>query len=913
MTLFDFRRRIAVVGAGAAGTLTAARLLERAGHRGVALDVVLVDSGEDVGRGPAYSTPNPRHLLNVPTAAISADPDEPGDFAHWLAARGEWDDPYSFQPRARYGCYLADLLEEAVKAGPATRLRRVCDRAVGIAERGPRDLTLTMASGDTVAADAIVLALGQFAPDVSWAPVQLRESPCFVADPWAPGALAGVPDARDVLLVGTGLTMVDVAVALCRPGRVVHAVSRRGLLPQVHSSRPLPRVDPPRLEHCADLDDLRRAVRQHISAHRRRGGDWRPAFDSLRSVTAQAWRLLSTADRERFLAEDARLWDTHRHRIAPATGAILQNLRAARRLDVGAATVVGCAPSRRDHDGDDRDDGGAVLVRLSDGRELRVGAVVNCTGPTGDFRRTDDPLVSSLLANGHARPGPVGLGLDTEDDGRLLDAQGRSDRPLWTLGAARRGSLWESTAIPEIRLQALDLAAILLDGTRSGRPGPAAPRSRRPQAPTDRYNLRLSTTEQAAAAFNAGMECVLRLAEGAEDHLAEAVALDPGFALGHAALALLGIEWGIPMDVPAVLAMARLTARARANERERSFVEVVLARAADSGAGPDRPWARALLRHIDDHPRDALAVSIAVPTVAFGGIAFGRSAWDLVDRLGHVYGRDDWWYDGELAFVRQEQGRWREAEELAARALARQPDAGHAAHARAHVFYETGDHGAGLAWLDGWLARHGPRANSRAHFSWHAALHELALGDSAAVRQRYEWQLAPPLVTGARAMVDSASLLWRCLVLSQWSGRLPAAELAEAGLREWVRTPPTPFAALHGALTLAAAGDAAGLDALRRWAAGHTEPVHRTVVAPLCAGLAAVVEQRWEDGVTHLGAVLPRVGSLQGSVAQLEVVEETLLYAMVSAGRSADAARLLQHRLDRRPRPADSRRLARLR
>jgi uncharacterized NAD(P)/FAD-binding protein YdhS/tetratricopeptide (TPR) repeat protein len=923
---------VAVVGAGAAGALTAARLLDRAGRRGILLDVLLVDPGAAPGRGVAYGTDEPRHLLNIPARAISADPDDPEDFLRWLAARGEWADPYSFQPRARYGCYLADLLtQSAAEAGPVGALIRRRDRVTGLAQYGPRALTLSLASGSTVAADAAVLALGQYPPGTAWAPDALRESPRFIADPWAPGALTAVPEDGDVLLVGTGLTMVDVTLALDRPGRALHAVSRNGLVPQVHSSQPLESVAPPPLDDCADLAALRRVVLRHINAHRREHGDWRPAFDSLRPATSRIWQRFTPAEQEQFLTRDSRWWETHRHRIAPVTGAILRNIQLAGRLDVAAGSVVSAEPAT---------DGRALLVRLSDGRQLRVSAVVNCTGPEIDFRRCDDPLPSALFQAGQARSGPLGLGLDTASDGRVLDAHGQAHLPLWTLGAARRGSLWESTAIPELRVQALELASSVLDYSSrresipvSG-PGPAQAKAQsplqtqtqsRPQAqiqttpppippaavawrapfPRDRYGLRLSTTAAAASAFQAGLDRVLLLADGAAEQFERAVAFDPRFAVGHAALALIGFEWGVAVDVPAALAAARQAAELGGDDRERSFVAAVIARAGDPVcADADSPGARALLRHIRDYPRDALAVSVAVPTVAFGGITSGERTWELVERLGPVYGHD-WWYSGELAFVRQEQGRWDEAEELATAALAEQPASGHAVHARSHVFYETGRHAAGLAWLDDWIGHNGPQTNNCAHFSWHAAIHELALDDAAAVRRRYERQLAPPKVTGTRAMVDSGSLLWRCHVVSRWSGQLPTAELAAVADADWMRTPPNPFAALHGALALALNDDASGLHTLRRWATRHRKPVFREVVAPLCDGLCAVVEEQWDDAVATLRPLMPRLNELQGSYAQTEVVEETLLYALINAGQTAQAADLITARLDRRPSELD--------
>lgn len=867
---------VAVVGAGAAGTMTAARLLDAATAARLPLEVVLIDPAAENGRGAAYATTDARHLLNVPAERMTADPGRPEDFLDWLRDREPGAGKGTFAPRARYGAYLADHLRRSARKAGDTRLRRLRDRVVHAAARQDGRVTLRLASGGGLTAEAVVLATGNHAPGTDWAPAELRDAAGFVADPWAPGALARVPEGADVLLVGTGLTMADVAVTLERPDRVVHAVSRNGLLPREHAPAPAAGPAPaPDLTGVTGLPALRAAVLRHVARTRRTHGDWRPALDSLRPLTTALWQGLPAADRARFLSEDLRQWEVHRHRMPAATAARIAGARAAGRLDVRAAEVTAVKP-----------DGDLLRVEFADGGAVTVGAVVNCTGPQGDARRAGDPLLDSLLDGGLARTGPHGLGLGTGPGGRL---RGTGDARLWTLGAPRRGELWETTAVPEIRTQAVAVAAAVVEALGT------APAARR-RTPADRYGLRLTTTLEAAAAYNRALDGILRVTCGAEENLKEAVAADPGFALGHATLALLGHEWGADVDVPAALAAATEAAGKGCDERERSFV----AAAASAVAGRSD----ALLRHIDEHPRDALAVSLAVPTIAFGGVTCGEQTWDLVERLAPAYG-DDWWYQGQLAFVRQEQERWDEAEELTSRALTAEPGSGHAVHARAHVFYETGRHTEGLAWIDRWIDAEGRRANNRAHFSWHAALHELATGDTDAVRARYLAQLAPPTVTGARALVDSGALLWRCRMTGAWDGPLPAGAVLAGSPASWRTAPPTPFAALHAAVTLAAAGDGAALARLRAHAGAHRDRAFREVVAPLCAALTAVVEEDWAAALPALRALMPLVPALGGSAAQRDIVEETLLFTLVSAGRHSEAAALLDTRLDRRPSPLD--------
>jgi uncharacterized NAD(P)/FAD-binding protein YdhS len=887
---------VAVVGAGAAGTLTAIHLVARAAEDRRPLSLVLVDPRPELGRGVAYSTTDTRHLLNVPAGGMSALPDQPGHLVDWLRAHGSPDvGPADFVPRADYGRYLDAALADQLDAAPHVRLEHRCRRVLH-ARTVPGGVHLALDDGSVLTADAMVLAPGIFAPGTDWAPAALRSSSRFVADPWAPGALDALsPVAGDVLLVGTGLTMVDVALTLDRPGRTLHAVSRRGRVPAAHTGRPKPPTPQPCPELAdlaagavpADLDGLRALVRRTVLDAVRDTGDWRPAFDTLRPVSAALWSRLAPDERADVLSTDAAWWDLHRHRMPQATAAAVARLRAAGALRVGSDEVL-----------DVTETADGLTVRLASGRRLTVAAVVNCTGPQGDVRRVADPLLDDLLGAGTAVPGPLGLGLRTHA-GRVVDATGAATAPLWTLGAMRRGELFESTAVPEIRAQAAEVAAAVAAELRA--PAPV----RAPRRARDVMSLPLTTTPEAAAAFNRGLDAVMRVQSGAAESFAEAAELDPGFALAHGALAMLGFEGGAgSVDVRRSLEAARSAVRERGTERERSLVAVVDARVRNCRGG----GAAALVRHVHAHPRDVLAVSAAVPTIAFSGVTdVQQEAWDLVEGIGPAYA-GHWWYRSLLAFVRQDQERYDEAGQLSESVLALEPAAGHAVHARTHVYYETGAHEAGLRWLDPWITTCGRQATHRAHFSWHAALHELSTGDSDAVRRRYLTQLAPPVVSGVRGLVDSASLLWRCQLTDSWSGHAPVEDVIDHAGADLLERPETPFTAMHSAVALTAAGDVLRLRRLRAHAAGGTDPVLRTVVAPLCDGLVAVAEQRWEDAVRLIRPLLSRLTPIGGSLAQREVVEDTYLHALVGAGRCEQAVALIDARLDRRPSPLDHRR-----
>lgn len=923
--------RVVVVGAGAAGTLTALHLVRIAARRATPLDVLLLDPADRWGRGVAFGTPAEEHLLNVPASGMSALPEEPGHFVAWAGSQGlvgrgqpgDKSDPSVFLPRRRFGLYLDDTLtRELAAADGLVTVRHLRDEVTGAVRAASGWAALTR-SGRVLDAAAIVVATGLPQVGWSWAPKSLRESAFFVADPWAPGALDVVRRDHaappEVLVVGTGLTMVDVVLSLTdggnRADRQILAVSRSGRLPRAHQVAPKLAAIPDIADWGSDLDGIVERAERHVLEVQASTGDWRPAVDGLRFRHAELWGRLTEADRARFLAEHAGAWNVRRHRMAPSSKLLLDSLRSTGRLRVEAAEVLDVEPLER----------GGVRVSLSDGSQRDVGWVVNCTGPRPDVRDLGNPLIDDLL---RARAGgalatlaTAGMGFRT-DGGRLVGSAGTSEAPIWTLGALRRGELWESTAVPEIRGQALALAITVLDtvsplprrledGRLVGGHHPIA-------RPRDPLGLPLSTTAEAAGAYNAGLERVMRLQSGGEELIRQAAELDPDFAVAHAALAMLGHESGADVDVHRSLAAAREAIRRRGDAREASLVDVVGRRVEDVR----NTGARALMAHVATHPRDVLAVSAAVPTIAFSGVTdVQREAWDLVEGLAPAYG-DHWWYISLLAFTRQDQGQWEEAGLLAESALSCEPSSGHAVHAQTHVLYETGQHETGRVWLDHWVAESGRASSHRAHFSWHAALHELALGDTEAVRRRYYSQLAPPTVTGVRALVDSASLLWRWqLTTSGWDAAASPAEPAFPGEQRpppvrpildsveeaMLVRPETPFIALHSALALTAADDVERLRTLRRFCAG-SDPIMRTVVAPVCDALLTASDGNPQQAANLLGDVLPELVRVGGSAAQREVIEEALLFFLVSAGQTEEATRLLNDRVERRSSPLDERR-----
>lgn len=437
------RPTVAVIGAGFSGLLTALHLT--ADPDGPT--VRLIERSRSFGRGAAYSTGNPDHLLNVRVANMSAYPDDPDHFTRWLATHEGWRSHGGFVTRGVYGDYLQDLLREALENTAAGRLLLEQDEAVDL-QRVGEGWRVRLALGREIDAQAVVLALGVLRPaPPAVATEALLGSPRYIGDPWDPAARLP-DDADDVLLTGSGLTMIDAAVTLWRPGRRFWAISRRGLIPRAHA--PVA-ANVPELEAAGSPRQVLAAVRQASG-----DGQWREAIDALRPQVRGIWESWSQSQRRSFLRHLRPWWDVHRHRLAPSVARRVGLLMRSRELVVRAGEITSLTPSRDNVEVTWRPRGGKLTRRLS------VAAVVNCAGLLGDLDRASEPLLQRLLARGHIRPDPCRLGAEVDPASRLIGTGGAPEPGLYAVGPLTRGAFWEITSVPDIRTQAAEAAQAIL-------------------------------------------------------------------------------------------------------------------------------------------------------------------------------------------------------------------------------------------------------------------------------------------------------------------------------------------------------------------------------------------------------------------------------------------------------------------
>lgn len=421
---------VAILGAGFSGTMTAANLAR------LGISSVLIEANGRAGQGAAYSTTEPAHLLNIRAENMGAWADDPEDFvSREGAARG------SFAERRRFGAYLRSILSDAVASG---HVEVVEGRAID-AGRDDGGWTVVLDDGSSIQAEAVVLATGNQPPALLDALKDVGER--LIDNPWGEAAREAIADAAahdaDVLIVGTSLTMVDVALSLDsagHKGRIV-ALSRRGKMPLAndHSSGDAP----------VEWEEVPApSVRSVARWLRERSAEvgWRAAIDSLRPHSHRLWQALPEREKRLFLRYGRPWWDIHRHRIAPEVATKVDELTSERRLEVVGGRIVDAHAAgdtvevtyrRRGHD-------------LPDPPQ-RFGYVFNCTGPLADIHRTGDPLLRGLLKDGRAHADELAIGL-------AVDENSRAGERLWALGTLTKGRYWEMIAVPDIRVQAAQVA-----------------------------------------------------------------------------------------------------------------------------------------------------------------------------------------------------------------------------------------------------------------------------------------------------------------------------------------------------------------------------------------------------------------------------------------------------------------------
>ena len=455
---------ILIIGGGLSGTMLAVQLLRLPGQR----RILIIEPRVELGRGEAYSAVELGHTLNGNAARMSVDPDNPDDLTQWLTAHiaaGGWPEsaeqnvPISelFPPRGLFGVYVQQRLAEArvVGARHGSTVEHVRAEVVDL-QTDADSVQLTLNDGQHLNGAFAVLATGMF-PAARTPQKDSSGLNAAALDPWDVAAMRQLDPQSTVLIIGSGLTMVDAVVSLEQAGHrgPIDVFSRHGLLPHVRRQPPAwvdflaqdPGIRTPRQL----LHELRRHCRDAIA----QGIDWQAPLDTVRANIGRLWSQATDVQRRQFVRHVRPWWESHHHRSPPLSAALVVRLHNEGRLRIQAASFKGLEAS---------DNGVTIKLRRRGEQavtQVSGAALINSSGIEYDWRRVAKPLPQQLLKRGLIKPGPLALGIAADTSGAVLDAQGQVSRRLFAMGPPLRGMWWESTAVTDVALQAKALAARL--------------------------------------------------------------------------------------------------------------------------------------------------------------------------------------------------------------------------------------------------------------------------------------------------------------------------------------------------------------------------------------------------------------------------------------------------------------------
>ncbi|MBC8999570.1 FAD/NAD(P)-binding protein [Pseudomonas sp. N40(2020)] len=462
----SLRADILIIGGGLSGTMLAVQLLRLPGQR----KILIIEPRAELGRGEAYSAVELGHTLNGNAARMSVDPDNPNDLTQWLTEHitaGGWpesaeqDVPVSelFPPRGLFGIYVQQRLAEArsVGAQQGSTVEHIRAEVVDL-QTDTDSVQLTLSDGQHLRGAYAVLATGMF-PAARTPQKQSSGVNAAALDPWDVTAMRELDPQSTVLIIGSGLTMVDAVVSLEQAGHQgpIEVFSRHGLLPHVRRQPPV-WVDFLAEDHnIRSPRQLLRELRRHCRDAIAQGIDWQAPLDTVRAHIGRLWSQATDVQRRQFVRHVRPWWESHHHRSPPLSAQLVERLHDEGRLRIQAASFKGLEPCAE----------GEVSIRIRRRGEAETcvvhgAALINSSGIEYDWRRVARPLPQQLLARGLVRPGPLALGIAAAIDGAVLDEHGQAANRLFAMGPPLRGMWWESTAVTDVALQAKALAVRLV-------------------------------------------------------------------------------------------------------------------------------------------------------------------------------------------------------------------------------------------------------------------------------------------------------------------------------------------------------------------------------------------------------------------------------------------------------------------
>ncbi|MES0883887.1 tetratricopeptide repeat protein [Roseibium sp. SCP14] len=411
---------------------------------------------------------------------------------------------------------------------------------------------------------------------------------------------------------------------------------------------------------------------------------------------------------------------------------------------------------------------------------------------------------------------------------------------------------------------------------------------------TDEYGNAISTSSSRARDhYDQGLQLFLGANYGAIEAFEDAIAADPGFALGHAAHAR-ALMMSARMPEAKVSIAKSLELAGSADTRERAHIAMM----SSLLAGKASETRTAVLGHVREFPRDTMAAQLC--TNVFGLIGFsgepGREAELLAftEALLPHYG-EDWWMMSMHALSLCETGQVDASAELMEKSLKQNPRNANGSHFKAHAQYEVGETAAGRAYLGEWMEAYDDRSVLHGHLTWHLALWALHDGDETAMWEAVDSGVKPGTAKGLpiNVLTDTAAILHRAEIAGMTVEPRRWKDLSDYAARCFPQTGQS-FADIHAALSHAMAGNGDRLATI----AETTKGFAGDLVRPVARAWGEIARGNWSAALSELSAVMATTERLGGSRAQRDLIELAYVNALMKLGHAKEARRTL---LTRRP------------
>jgi uncharacterized NAD(P)/FAD-binding protein YdhS len=454
-------KTIAIVGGGASGTAAAIYFLQQ--FKSATRIVLIEKNKETLYRGAAYSSKLEYEPLNVPAGKMSLFNNQPDDFYNWILKNKTTEGEItrdSFVSRRWFGDYTEETLKKAVAGKQEGVTFEVLNAYVtDMHKNSDAGYTLDLDSEEKLHADVVILATGNEAPaDVISAEAKETLGTFYIANPWQPEVLAAVGADDEVLIVGTGLTMIDYVVSLKKRNHrgKITAVSLNGLLPKQH--KPTAAYAITRKVADENIHRVFEKLKAEFAEAAAGNTGWRSVLDALRTDTTALWKGLSEESKKIFMTEYRPLWEIHRHRMPKASADELAESIDAGNLEIVAGRITATGKQA-----------GKFTVYyetpVGEKKTLTPNFIINCTGPLGDYAKSGNVLFKNLLAKKWITKDTHNLGIVTGSEGELVRPDGEILENVFAIGPLRKASEWETTAMREVRTQAQQLAEKIIATT----------------------------------------------------------------------------------------------------------------------------------------------------------------------------------------------------------------------------------------------------------------------------------------------------------------------------------------------------------------------------------------------------------------------------------------------------------------